>query len=858
MSELEPTLDLKTLNEQLLLEIARRKRGERLLASVLDSIQDGICVLDRDMRILRVNQAEERWYSYSLPLVGKKCYEAYHNRREPCEVCPSSQTIKTGETAHAIIPKRGLGGEVIGWTDLYSFPLIDFETGEKEGVIEYARDITEQKQAEEALERSEREAKRLAQENAIIAEIGRIISSTLDIEEVYERFAEEARKLIPFDRISIGLINFDENTITVPYVAGIPVEGHEPQISFPLNGSAISQLLRTRKSILIKSADEKEIAEFFPSLLPTFRAGLRSMMLVPLISRDRVIGALNFRSTTPGAYSNQDLRLAESIGAHIAGAIANAQLYAERKQAEEALRKSEERYRSILNSIEEGYYESDLAGNLTFFNDSQCRILGYSREELNGMNNRQYMDKETARNVYEVFNRLYTTGVSPKIFNWEITRKDSSKRFLESSVSLIRDAKGEKAGFRGIVRDITERVQAEKEKAHLEEQLRQSQKMEAIGQLAGGIAHDFNNLLTVIKGYSQLSLLDLKEDNPLRANVEEIQKAAERAANLTHQVLAFSRRQVLDMKVIDLNSLLRDLDKMLHRVIREDIELATVLAGDLGRVEADPGQIEQVIMNLAVNARDAMPSGGKLTIETANVELDEEYARRHTAVKPGRYVMFAVSDTGVGMSSEVKAKVFEPFFTTKEKGKGTGLGLSVVYGVVKQSGGNIWVYSEPGHGTTFRIYLPRVEEASDAPMPGPAPAEILRGSETILLVEDEKAVRTLARKTLESSGYCILEAPNGQEALRIAGEHTERTIHLLLTDVVMPGMSGRDLADQLIRLHPELKILYMSGYTDNAIAHHGILDPGMQFLQKPFSPQLLVQKVQETLRNRREGIGGLD
>ncbi len=371
--------------------------------------------------------------------------------------------------------------------------------------------------------------------------------------------------------------------------------------------------------------------------------------------------------------------------------------------------------------------------------------------------------------------------------------------------------------------------------------------MEAIGRLAGGIAHDFNNLLTVIKGYSQLSLLGFKEGDPLRGNLEEIKNAADKAADLTHQLLAFSRRQILELRVLDLNTLLQNLDKMLRRVIGEDIELVTILAEDLGRVKIDPGQIEQMIMNLAVNARDAMPYGGKLTIETANQELDEEYARVHVAVTPDRYVMLSVSDTGIGMTPEVRERVFEPFFTTKEKGKGTGLGLSTVYGIVKQSGGNIWVYSELGKGTTFKIYLPRVDEPLEERRVGREVKEGLpRGNETILLVEDDEEVRKLAVQVLVNQGYKVLEAPQGLDAFLICAEHDD-PIHLLLTDVVMPKMSGRELAETLISLRPKIKVLYMSGYTDNAIVHHGILGEGMNYLQKPFSVKELSRKVREVL-----------
>jgi two-component system cell cycle sensor histidine kinase/response regulator CckA len=525
--------------------------------------------------------------------------------------------------------------------------------------------------------------------------------------------------------------------------------------------------------------------------------------------------------------------------------VAFARNITERKRGEEALRSSEEKYRNILESIEDGYYEVDTAGNFTFFNDSMCRIYGYPREELMGMNYRQYTDQENAKKLYQGFNKVYRTGESTKEFDWEIIRKDGTKRYVETSVSLIKDPSGNRVGFRGVVRDITERKRAEQEMTALQEQLRQSQKMEAVGRLAGGIAHDFNNLLTVIQGNCQLALMDLRKEDPLRKNIQEVNEASEKAADLTRQLLAFSRKQILEMKVLDLNLILQRLDKMLHRLLGEDIELVTIRTEGIGKIKADPGQIEQVIINLAVNSRDAMPEGGKLTIETANAELDEEYASRRIGVQPGRYVVLSVSDTGVGMTQEVKERVFEPFFTTKEKGKGTGLGLSTVYGIVKQSGGNIWVYTEPGQGTTFKVYFPRVDEPLTE-LKEEVSKEVPRGNEMVLIVEDEETVRKLAMRMLKGLGYRVLAAPEGGGALLLCEEFKE-PIHLILTDVVMPGMSGRKLVDRLKEIHPEMKVLYMSGYTDNAIVHHGVLEEGTNFIQKPFTLDGLARKVREVL-----------
>jgi nitrogen-specific signal transduction histidine kinase/ActR/RegA family two-component response regulator len=389
------------------------------------------------------------------------------------------------------------------------------------------------------------------------------------------------------------------------------------------------------------------------------------------------------------------------------------------------------------------------------------------------------------------------------------------------------------------------------ERKTLEVKLQQAAKMEAVGRLAGGVAHDFNNLLTIINGYGELVLDSLNSDDPMRGHLNEIMKAGDRAASLTRQLLAFSRQQVLAPQVLDLNALVADVEKMLRRLIGEDIELAMVRDSALGQVKADPGQIEQILMNLAVNARDAMPEGGKLVIETANVELDDTYADRHTVVTPGRYVMLAVTDTGTGMDAETQSHIFEPFFTTKEKGSGTGLGLAMVYGTVKQSGGYVWVYSELGQGTTFKIYLPRVEEVAESVLGSEVRGRPVTGSETILLVEDEGAVRALATKVLQDLGYKVLASGSPEDSFQIGERHTG-PIDLLLTDVVLPGMSGREVAEHLVRLRPTLKVLYMSGYTDYAVARHGVLEPGTAFLQKPFTPANLARKVREVLDAGRE------
>jgi PAS domain S-box-containing protein len=526
-------------------------------------------------------------------------------------------------------------------------------------------------------------------------------------------------------------------------------------------------------------------------------------------------------------------------------ALALAALGTERKVAVEALTESEAYYRVLFERHPNPLWVYDLetAAFLTV-NDAAVQHYGYSRAEFLGMTLEAIRPAEDVERL-----RSYRSTVEEGLVEageWRHRTKDGTIIDVEIARHTLTFA-GRPAAL-AIARDITQRKS-------LEAQLRQAQKMEAVGRLAGGVAHDFNNLLTVILGSAELLLDSLGGEHPEHAEAEEIRKAALRAADLTRQLLAFSRQQVLAPQVLDLNEVVANMDKILRRVIGEDIDLRTVPSRDLRAVRADPGQLEQVVMNLAVNARDAMPTGGKLTIETANVELDAAYAREHAAaVKPGHYVLLAVSDTGVGMDAETQARIFEPFFTTKPQGKGTGLGLATVYGIVKQSDGYIWVYSEPGRGTTFKIYLPRVEDAAVPARATPESTRSLRGSETILVVEDQAEVRTLTRKVLEGRGYRVLLAAGGAEALGIATAHTG-LIHLLLTDVVMPNMSGGEVARLLNQSRPETKVLYLSGHADESIVHHGVLDPGVAFLQKPFTAETLARKVREVLDTPDSGLG---
>ncbi|MBI3662327.1 MAG: response regulator [Acidobacteria bacterium] len=511
-----------------------------------------------------------------------------------------------------------------------------------------------------------------------------------------------------------------------------------------------------------------------------------------------------------------------------------------RKRAAEALRESEQRYRELFENATYGIYRATLDGNFLDVNSTLVRILGYqAREEVLGLNlfTDVFCDPGHFKRLMEQCEE------AAEVHGTEVDWKQESGRGITVRLSgrLVRNRTGELDHCEVIAEDVTER-------RALQEQLRQAQKMEAIGRLAGGIAHDFNNLLSVIIGYSESLVEGLGQRESLRDKAEEIKKAADSAASLTRQLLAFSRQQVLAPKVLDLGLVVRDTESMLRRLIGEDVDLLTVAEPDLGQVKADPGQMEQVILNLAINARDSMPEGGKLTIETRNAELGENYLARRPLMRPGSYVLLAISDNGMGMDAATQARIFEPFFTTKEQGKGTGLGLATVYGIVKQSGGHIWVYSEPGQGTTFKIYLPRVERSLETAAAGRAPAGPVTGTETILLVEDAVPLRQLACQYLEGIGYTVLSAADGAEAVRIAEKHPG-PIDLLLTDVILPGLSGRKVAEHLTAMRKGIKVLYMSGYTNNAIIHHGILDAGVAFLQKPFRLADLAVKIYELLRS---------
>jgi two-component system cell cycle sensor histidine kinase/response regulator CckA len=537
-----------------------------------------------------------------------------------------------------------------------------------------------------------------------------------------------------------------------------------------------------------------------------------------------------------GSQSGPAATLPDSIARAVRCAI---NMYCKEKQR----RKAEDMLRKLWLAVEQTadlVAITDRSGAIEYVNPAFETVTGFSREEAIG---RTFRILKSRHQTPRLYRDLWQTILAGKVFRGVIVnRKKNGETFLaEKTITPLRDTKGQITHFISTDRDITER-------RRLEIQLHQAQKMDAIGRLAGGVAHDFNNLLMVIRAYAELMLDSLGVEHPLRRNVEEIITASGRAADLTRQLLAFGRKQMQALRVLDLNSVIQEICRMLPRLIGEDIQLVILPEKDLGNVKADPGQIEQVVMNLATNARDAMPRGGKLTFETANVRLDEAYLQHHSIVPPGEYVLLVVTDTGQGIAPEHLAHIFEPFYSTKEEGKGTGLGLATVYGIVKQNSGFVWVYSEPELGTTFKIYLPRVRQEGSKPTASPLLAEQpSRGSETLLLVEDEAAVRKSEREFLELSGYTVLEAGDGQEALRIARDYPE-TIHLAITDVVMPNMGGAKLAEHLTLERPQMKVLYVSGYAENTILQHGTIELTANFLQKPFTLRSLGRKISEVLQ----------
>lgn len=891
-------------------------QGERLLESIFASIQDSLIVKDRDLSIVRYNPTTARWYDYAMPLLGRKCYEALKDCETPCSDCPTAEAIRTGAAAHAILPKPGKDGQ-IGWLEVYAYPLKDTVTGESCGIVEFGRDITKHKEAEEALRESENRYRLLVSNIPAVVFKGYLDWSIEFIDDKVEGLTGYSRDdfnsrrmkwrdlILPEDLESARQAFLRALKTNKSYVREYRIrhkDGHlvwiqaRGQILCDLQGKVeyvygvffditeheqAEEALRQSRASLAEAQRLARLGNWewrIPSnevlwsdevyrilglnpgeLAPSFETYLKT---VPPEDRHLIKRAFSDALYRQKPYKIEH-RVSGSDGqdsiVYAQGEIfydssgqpirmmGTIQDITERKRGEEALAESERRYRLLAEHVTDVIWTMDLQPNFTYVSPSIKWLTGYEAREYLELPLDRILapaSLETARTRLQEELSRAGEAVDPAraaTLELELFRRDGSTVWAEVKSSLLRDAQGQTVGILGVSRDITVRRK-------LEAQLQQAQKMEVVGRLAGGVAHDFNNLLTAILGYSGLLLASLDEGAPNYQELTEIKKAGERASLLTRQLLAFSRRQVLQPKSLDLNLVIEHLGKMLKRVIGEDIQLEINYGADLGPVLADPGQIEQVILNLTVNARDAMPRGGKLTIETGNVELDEAYAQSHVQVQPGRYVMLAVTDSGFGMDAATREHIFEPFFTTKDVGKGTGLGLSTVYGIIHQSGGHIYVYSETGLGATFKVYLPLAASGGEADMVNKGAEAAFRGHETILLVEDEDMVREIAGRILRRSGYQVLEARDGNDAIQICQEY-QGPIHVVLTDLVMPGMNGRKLALRLCSLRPGLKVALMSGYAEEVIADQEGLGEGIIFIQKPFEARALARKIWKLLHS---------
>ncbi len=667
--------------------------------------------------------------------------------------------------------------------------------------------------------------------------------------DVLAQAANTARKILGANYASVGLLEDDG-----AHLRSFVLSGVDAEIAAKINKSSFAGEIF--KGIVSDGKPRKAFSPFGepPGLaLPAYHPPIRSFLGVPLAVAGRIYGWIYVAEKLASLeFDDQDAHILSALAGQTALACENAQRYrtiqehAAKLETEIAeRRRAEERFRMLVETAPTGIVIVDTKGRIVDVNARTLQMFGFERKELIGQPV-ETLVPEALRSTHEKHRDSYAANPQARPMgegmDFFARRKDGTEFPVEISLGPL-VTQGEILVSAAIA-DITVRRK-------MEDQLRVSQRVEAIGRLAGGVAHDFNNLLTVVLGCCDALCVELAADHPALRKIQMVQKAGSSAADLTRQLLAFGRKQILQPRVIEPNEVVAGVEGMLRRLIGENIHLTVSLDPAVGCINADPGQIEQVLVNLAANARDAMPHGGRLTIEVANAELDETYKKQHPPAIPGPYVMFAVADTGCGMDRGTQSQIFDPFFTTKELGKGTGLGLATVYGVVKQSGGYIWVYSELGRGSVFKVYLPRVERG--APLRGHADPDGLpqRGSETILLAEDSESLRDMTREYMESLGYTIIEACSGEQALQRANEF-DGAIHLLLTDVVMPGMSGRELANQIVSKFPGMKVLFTSGYTDDAIVQHGVLEPGVAFIQKPYRPRALARKIRELLDNGPE------
>jgi len=782
------------------------------LEQLLEGAPEAISILDTEHRITRINSEFTRLFGYSpQEAIGRKVETLIVPPEAKQESDAIGKVLDRGEKISLETIRRRKDGSIVE-VSILGTPIR--VAGGQVALYAIYRDISERKRAD-AL-------------NSALSRIVERTNSSADLTHFYSAIHNIVGELMYAKNFYIALFDSATQTLSFPYFAD---EEDLPPAPRKLGRGLTEFVLRTGEPLLATPEAFEELVQ--RGEVSSIGAPSVDWLGTPLKTAGATFGVVVVQSYKDSVrYSERDKEILAFVSQQLARAI-------EHKRNEEALRRSEARYRSLVESAVYGIFRSSLSGKFLDVNPALVSMLGYeSAQKVLSLSPQRdvFVDPEEQARLMRECRR------KGRLDNFEIKwkRKDGNVITVRLSGRAVTNEREPEEILEVIAEDITE-------KRVLEDQFRQAQKMEAVGRLAGGVAHDFNNLLMVISGYAEVILEKLDANGALHHKATAIQQAADRATTLTRQLLAFSRKQLLELKVVDLNAIVSDMERLLRPLIGENVQLTTRLGSGLGRTRADAGQMEQVIMNLVVNAKDAMPEGGSLSIQTANAVLDDAYRQDRTYIQPGAYVMLSVSDTGSGMDKETQSRIFEPFFTTKEKGKGTGLGLSTVYGIVKQSGGYIFAHSEVGQGTTFRIYLPRVEEPVE-PITAHARANTTaRGSETVLLVEDEESVRGLVRETLESRGYTVLEAADGEAALVLA-QSFETHIDLLVTDVVMPGMSGRELAAQLKQTRQQTRVLFLSGYTEDAIAQEGGLEPGAAFLQKPFTLQNLARKVREVLQ----------
>jgi PAS domain S-box-containing protein len=781
------------------------------LEQLFEGSPDPVIIVDTAFRTQCLNQQFQRMFGYSAAeILGRSLDEILFPPDRTAEAQWIAQCLERGERLTLETQRRCKDGSLLD-VSVSSGPLII--GGRTAAFYAIYNDISERKRAE-AL-------------SSGLYRIAEKASATQDLQQFFAAIHGIVDELMCARNFSIAIHDPESQLLSFPYFVDEQESAPAPA---KLNSGLVEYVLRTGEPLLctpelaqqLQQRGEIELTEKPPL----------HWLGVPLKVNDRILGALVLKSYSKNThFRERDEDVLTLIAQQLGAAI-------DRKRNEQTLRRSEVRYRSLVQTAVYGIYRSSLEGRFLDVNPALIGMLGYnSALEILALDPQKevFVDPAEYTRLVDEFRR------NGRMDGFEVRwkRKDGGIITARISGRAVAGGDGPSDVLEAIAEDITER-------RLLEDQFRQAQKMEAVGRLAGGIAHDFNNLLMVISGYTEVLLDQFPLGHPLHAKAEAIQGASDRATSLTRQLLAFSRKQLLELKVIDLNAIVTDMERLLRPLIGENIELTTSLAPAVGCTRADAGQLEQVIMNLVVNARDAMPNGGKICIRTASVTLDDSYRPENIFIKNGPYVMISVSDNGQGMDRETQARIFEPFFTTKEKGKGTGLGLSTVYGIIKQSGGYVFVQSELGCGTIFTIYFPRVDEPSDALGAAPVSSAAAGGTETVLLVEDEDSVRQLVRETLESRGYRVLESANGQAALALAASHPE-PIHLVITDVVMPGLNGHELIQQLRAARPGIKTLYLSGYAQDAFSGSTAAEAQKTFLQKPFTLQSLARKVREIL-----------